>query len=250
MHSNSAILKVESASRRFGGLMAVNQVNLTLASGEVRALIGPNGAGKTSLFNLVTGVLKCSAGGIKFKGQEISHLPAYKRYKLGIGRSFQIVNLFVDHTVKENVRLGAQAALKRTTHPLEWVGPRAIDRKTDEILDRYRWFKDPLAKAGTLIYAEQKKLETLMALTSSPDLLLLDEPAAGIDETDINIMVEMIRSLAKNRTVLLTDHDIGFVMAIADKISVLDQGSIIAEGSPREVASNPKVEEVYFGRSH
>lgn len=250
MHSNDAILRVENASRRFGGLTAVNKVNLTLHSGEIRALIGPNGAGKTSLFNLVTGVLKCSSGSIKFKGQEISHLPSYRRFKLGIGRSFQIVNLFVDLTVEENIRLGVQATLKRTTHPLEWISPRAIDWKTQEMLDQHKWFRNPLAKAGSLIYAEQKKLETLMALTSNPDLLLLDEPAAGIDENDINIMVDMIRSLSTNRTVLLTDHDIRFVMAIADRISVLDQGAIIAEGSPQEVAANPKVEEVYFGGSH
>lgn len=250
MHSNDAILRVENASRRFGGLMAVNKVNLTLPAGEIRALIGPNGAGKTSLFHLVTGVLKCSSGRIQFKGQDISHLHSYQRFKLGIGRSFQIVNLFADHTVQENVRLGVQGALKRTTHPLEWVSPRAIELKTNEIFDSYQWFKDPLAKAGSLIYAEQKKLETLMALTSDPDLLLLDEPAAGIDENDINIMIEMIRSLSANRTVLLTDHDIKFVMAIADRISVLDQGSIIAEGTPEEVAANPKVEEVYFGGAH
>lgn len=250
MLANDAILRVENVSRRFGGLTAVKNVNLTVGAGEIRALIGPNGAGKTSLFNLVAGALKCSSGSIQFKGQDISDLHAYQRFKLGIGRSFQIVNLFADHTVLENVRLGVQGALKKTTHPLERVSPRAIELKTNELFERYKWFRDPLAKAGSLIYAEQKKLETLMALTSNPDLLLLDEPAAGIDENDINIMIEMIRSLADHRTVLLTDHDIKFVMAIADRISVLDQGSIIAEGSPEEVAANPKVEEVYFGGSH
>ncbi len=249
MQSSDAILRVENVCRRFGGLLAVNDVTLTLRRGEVRALIGPNGAGKTSLFNLVAGALNCTSGRIQFKGSEISHLPAHRRFKLGIGRSFQIVNLFAGLTVRENVRLGAQAALKKATHPLEWISPRAVEARTDEIFDRYPWFQNPAAMAGSLIYAEQKKLETLMALTSDPDLLLLDEPAAGIDENDISIMVEMIRSLATNRTVLLTDHDIRFVMAIADRISVLDQGAIIAEGTPEEVAANPKVEEVYFGGS-
>lgn len=250
MHSTDAILNVENATRRFGGLTAVNQANLTLRRGEIRALIGPNGAGKTSLFNLVTGVLKCTSGHIKFKGEEITHLPSYKRFKLGIGRSFQIVNLFTDLTVEENVRIGMQAALKKTSHPLERVDPAAIERKTQEILDEFQWFKDPSTKAGSLIYAEQKKLETLMALTSDPELLLLDEPTAGIDEDDINVMVDMIRSSSANRTILLTDHDIRFVMAIADRISVLDQGTVIAEGTPEEVAANPKVDEVYFGGSH
>lgn len=250
MLSTNAVLRVEDATRRFGGLTAVNKANLTLQAGEIRALIGPNGAGKTSLFNLVTGVLKCTSGRIEFKGQEISHLPPYRRIKLGIGRSFQIVNLFTDLSVEENVRIGMQAALKKTTHPLEWVDQRVIKRKTHEILDKFEWFNNPSTKAGSLIYAEQKKLETLMALTSDPDLLLLDEPTAGIDEDDINVMVDMIRSSSANRTILLTDHDIKFVMAIADRISVLDQGTIIAEGTPEEVAANPRVDEVYFGGTH
>jgi branched-chain amino acid transport system ATP-binding protein len=250
MQPTDPILRVENATRRFGGLTAVDNVNLALQPGEIRALIGPNGAGKTSLFNLVTGVLKCSSGRIQFKGEEISHLPSHKRFKLGIGRSFQIVNLFTDLTVAENVRIGVQAALKKTTHPLEWVDPRAVDRRTEEILDEFQWFEDPSVKAGALIYAEQKKLETLMALTSDPELLLLDEPTAGIDETDINIMVDMIRASSSNRTILLTDHDIRFVMAIADRISVLDQGAIVVEGTPREVADNPRVDEIYFGGRH
>lgn len=250
MQSTEPILRVENATRRFGGLTAVNNVSLALEYGEVRALIGPNGAGKTSLFNLVTGVLRCTSGRIQFKGREISHLPPYRRFKLGIGRSFQIVNLFTDLTIEENVRIGMQSALKKATHPLEWVDPRAVERKTQEILDEFKWFKNPSIKARSLVYAEQKKLETLMALTSNPDLLLLDEPTAGIDEDDINIMVEMIRLSSANRTILLTDHDIRFVMAIAERISVLDQGAIIAEGSPDDVAADPKVDQVYFGGGH
>jgi branched-chain amino acid transport system ATP-binding protein len=249
LQSSEVILRVENATRRFGGLTAVDNASLELRTGEIRALIGPNGAGKTSLFNLVTGVLKCTSGRIQFKGREISHLPSYRRFKLGIGRSFQIVNLFTDLTVEENVRIGVQAALKKTTHPVEWVDPRAVERRTQEILDEFKWFRDPSVKAGALIYAEQKKLETLMALTSDPELLLLDEPTAGIDETDINIMVDMIRVSSRNRTILLTDHDIRFVMAIADRISVLDQGAIIVEGTPQEVAADPKVDEIYFGGS-
>lgn len=243
----SEILKTRNVTRRFGGLTAVDQVNLTLQSGEIRALIGPNGAGKTSLFNLITGVLKCTAGQIQFKGEEISHLPPYKRFRLGIGRSFQLVNLFKNLTVEENVRIAVQGALKKRTHPLERVDRKCIERKTDETLTRFQWFKDRAATAGSLIYAEQKKLETLMALTSEPDLLLLDEPTAGIDEDDINLMVDMIHLSSKNRTVLLTDHDVRFVMKIADRITVLDQGAIIAEGAPDEIAENSKVEEVYIG---
>ena len=245
--TDGAILQVRDVTRRFGGLTAVNKVSLTLTKGEIRALIGPNGAGKTSLFNLITGVLPCSSGQIEFKGRRIEHLPPFRRFKLGMARSFQIVNLFADLTVEENIRIAVQAALKRTTHPFEWVSHKAVERKMQEILARFRWIKDPSEKAGSLNYAEQKKLETLMALTSDPELLLLDEPTAGIDEDDIALMIDMIMSSAENRTILLTDHDIRFVMKIANRITVLDQGSIIAEGTPGEIAANPMVDEVYFG---
>lgn len=249
MQAIGNILAIQNVTRQFGGLTAVNQVNLTLKSGEIRALIGPNGAGKTSLFNLITGVLKCTAGRIQFKGEEIAHLPSYKRFKLGIGRSFQIVNLFTNLTVEQNIRIAAQGALKRKTHPLERIDHKAIEQRTEETLSRFQWFKNRAANAGSLIYAEQKKLETLMALTSEPDLLLLDEPTAGIDEDDISMMVDMIRLSSESRTVLLTDHDVRFVMKIADTITVMDQGAIIAEGTPEEIAANPKVDEVYMGGS-
>ncbi len=243
----SAILRARDVTRQFGGLTAVNKVNLALTRGEIRALIGPNGAGKTSLFNLITGVLPCSSGEIEFKGARIEHLPPFRRFKLGMARSFQIVNLFADLTVEQNIRVAVQAALKRWTHPFEWVSPARVEHRMEEILDQFRWIKDPLEKAGSLNYAEQKKLETLMALTSEPELLLLDEPTAGIDEDDIALMIDMIVSSAQDRTILLTDHDIRFVMKIADRITVLDQGSVIAEGTPEEIAANPVVDEVYFG---
>ena len=248
MHAtDGAILQVRNVTRRFGGLTAVNKVSLALTTGEIRALIGPNGAGKTSLFNLITGVLPCSSGQIEFKGRRIEHLPPFRRFKMGMARSFQIVNLFADLSVEENIRVAVQAALKRVTHPFEWISHTAVEQKMQEILDRFRWIKDPSEKAGSLNYAEQKKLETLMALTSDPELLLLDEPTAGIDEDDIALMIDMIMSSAENRTILLTDHDIRFVMKIAQRVTVLDQGSIIADGTPEEIAANPVVDEVYFG---
>ena len=245
--ADNPILRTREVTRRFGGLTAVNKVSLALATGEIRALIGPNGAGKTSLFNLITGVLPCSSGEIEFKGRQIQHLPPFRRFKLGMARSFQLVNLFADLSVEQNIRVAVQAALKRTTHPFEWISPKAVEQKMQEILDRFRWIKDPSEKAGSLNYAEQKKLETLMALTSDPELLLLDEPTAGIDEDDIAMMIEMIMSSAQDRTILLTDHDIRFVMKIAGRITVLDQGSIIADGTPEEIAADPLVDEVYFG---
>jgi branched-chain amino acid transport system ATP-binding protein len=247
MISSDPILETKKVTIRFGGLTAVNCVDFQLRKGEIRALIGPNGAGKTTLFNLVTGVLKPNSGGVFFKGREISKLPPYRRIKLGMGRSFQLVNLFPELTVEKNIEIAIQASLKKKHHPFERMDRKNIKKRTKEFLAEFRWIENPLIEGGALIYAEQKKLETLLALASNPELILLDEPSAGVDEDDIFMIIDMITKISKNRTILLTDHDIKFVMKIADRITVMDQGSIIAEGLPSEIAVDPKVNEVYFG---
>lgn len=247
MISSDPILETKKVTIRFGGLTAVNCVDFQLRKGEIRALIGPNGAGKTTLFNLVTGVLRPNSGGVFFKGREISKLPPYRRIKLGMGRSFQLVNLFPELTVEKNIEIAIQASLKKKHHPFERMDRKKVKKRTKEFLAEFRWIENPLIEGGALIYAEQKKLETLLALASDPELLLLDEPSAGVDEDDIHLIIDMITKISKNRTILLTDHDIKFVMKIADRITVMDQGSIIAEGLPSEIAVDPKVNEVYFG---
>ena len=247
MTSPQPLLETEKVTIRFGGLAAVNQVDFALYEREIRALIGPNGAGKTTLFNLITGVLKPDSGKVFFRGKEITRLPAYHRMKLGMGRSFQLVNLFPELTVKKNVEIAVQASLKKKTHPFEVVDVKGVRRRAEEIFAEFDWIKDPHIEAGALIYAEQKKLETLMALASNPELVLLDEPSAGVDENDIYLIIDMIKQIAEARTILFTDHDIRFVMKIAHKITVMDQGCIIAEGLPREIAENSQVNEVYFG---
>ncbi len=247
MISPDPILETKKVTIRFGGLTAVNCVDFQLRKGEIRALIGPNGAGKTTLFNLVTGVLRPNSGGVFFKGREITKLPPYRRIKLGMGRSFQLVNLFPELTVEKNIEIAIQASLKKKHHPFERMDRKKVKMRTKEFLAEFRWIENPLIEGGTLIYAEQKKLETLLALASDPELLLLDEPSAGVDEDDIHLIIDMITKISKNRTILLTDHDIKFVMKIADRITVMDQGSIIAEGLPSEIAVDPKVNEVYFG---
>ena len=244
---NTPILETRKLFVRFGGLMAVNDVSFSLPVGQIRAIIGPNGAGKTTFFNLVTGVFKPTSGGIFFNGDDITDLPVYKRVKLGIGRSFQVVNLFPDLSVEKNLHIAVQAFLKSRTNPFESVNRADIHSRTEELLAKYHWIEDPHMSAGALIYPEQKKLETLMALVQEPELMLLDEPTAGVDENDIGLISEMITDVSHNCTILLTDHDIKFVLKIAHKITVLNHGCIIAEGTPSYISQDPKVDEIYYG---
>lgn len=241
------VLETKDLSLNFGGLQATSEVDFMLPSGQIRAIIGPNGAGKTTFFNLITGVLEPNSGRIFLHGKDITHLPAYARAKLGIGRSFQVVNLFPDLTVEQNVRIAIQASLKKKYGPFEVVGRSHIDRRTEDLFAKYDWIADRHIKAGALIYPEQKKLETLMALALKPNVMLLDEPTAGVDENDIWLITEMIHAVSQYCTIMLTDHDIKFVMGVADMVTVLNHGCVIAEGLPEAVAHDPRVEEIYFG---
>jgi branched-chain amino acid transport system ATP-binding protein len=241
------ILETKDLTRRFGGLTAIDGVNFILGKGEIRALIGPNGAGKTTLFNLITGVLKPTSGKVFFKERDITTLPPYQRIKLGIGRSFQLINIFPELSVMANVEIAVQAYFKKATSPLEIVDRKAIRSRTEEILEKFEWSGKLNVNAGTLTHAEQKRLETILAIASEPELLLLDEPAAGLDEDEISHIITLIKDTSENRTVFLTDHDIKFIMKIATKITVLHQGRIIAEGLPSEISENKEVQEAYFG---
>lgn len=245
--SADPLLETKDLLLHFGGVIATDHVSFRLAQKQVTAIIGPNGAGKTTFFNLITGVLKPQKGTIYFKNKDITKYPAYKRVKLGIGRSFQVVNVFPELTVRENIQIAMQASLKKKNHFWEKVDRREIKKKTDDLLNKYDWIRDPETLAGALIYPEQKKLETILALALNPELILLDEPTAGVDENDISLITEMINSLSRDHTILLTDHDIKFVMKLAERVVVLDQGRIIADGTPKEVAGDPKVDECYFG---
>lgn len=247
MVSHEIILETKELTKRFGGLIAVDHVNFSLQRGELRALIGPNGAGKTTLFNLIAGVLKPTSGQVFFKGRDITTLPPYKRVKLKIGRSFQLVNIFPGLSVRENVEIGAQAFFKRRTSPVEMISREAIRNRAEGILEGFGLAENSSVKAAAIVYGDQKKLEAMLALASEPELLLLDEPASGTDEKGVSLIIELIKEISVNRTVLLTDHDVKFVMKIADVITVLDRGRVIAEGSPSEISQSKEVEAAYLG---
>jgi len=247
MSSAETILATERLTKKFGGLVAVDNVNFFLQRGEIRAVIGPNGAGKTTLFNLIAGTIQPTSGKIFFKRKDITALSVCERVKFGLGRSFQEVNICRGLTVRQNVEIATQNALKKSPSPFEIVDMRQARERASHLLREFNLENDAEIEAECLIHGNQKRLETMLALALEPEILLLDEPASGADEEGVAAIMELIKAVSTDRTILLTDHDIKFVMGVADRITVLDQGKIIAEGSLTEIAQNKMVQEAYLG---
>ena len=244
----SASLELEGLRRSFGALTAVNGVTLAVAPRERRAIIGPNGAGKTTLFNLITGHLAPTAGRILFEGAPIGSLPPHAVARRGISRSFQRTNVFPRLPVRENLRLAAAAGSRGSYDMLGSVGrlwvPLERARATAEAVG----LTDRLdAPAGTLSYGEQRQLEIGIALATRPKLLLLDEPTAGMSPEETQRMTELLAGLPREITLLIIEHDMDVVFTLADRITVLHYGEILAEGTADEVKANPRVYEVYLG---
>ena len=241
-------LVVENISKDFGGLRAVDGVNLTIERGERRVLMGPNGAGKTTLFNVISGVYPASAGKIIFFEKDITQLPSYRRAELGMARTYQITNLFPKLTVGENILMACQA-LERTKfvmfRPL-FSYRRIIDR-CNELLKKFDlWEKrDTLIK--NLSHGDQRQIEVAMALAESPRLLLLDEPAAGLSSAETHALTLLLKKLDPNITILLIEHDMDVAFEFAEKITVLYQGKFLIEGPKEEIRNNPTVQEIYLG---
>ncbi len=251
MTEPAILLDVRGVSKRFGGYRAVQEVSLVLRKGERRALIGPNGAGKTTLFNLISGRLSVDAGEIRYLDAPIQHLAADAISRLGIARTFQITSIYPDLTALANVQVALFARHGRSLQLLRSAARTYVDEAMHHLADVGL---EPLARqvARSMSYGDQKKLELAIALSMQPRLLLLDEPTAGMDARARRDIVALIRRLCAEHelTLLFCEHDFESVFSIADRITVVHQGAILAEGTPDEVRRNDVVRAVYLGTQH
>src|SRR5262245_30681659 len=242
------ILQVRGLSKHFGGLAAVEDVSLDVGVGKLHAVIGPNGAGKTTLINVLSGDLSPSAGSVLFRGTEMAHLAPERRSQLGVGRSYQKVNIFPAFSALENCRLAGQS---REPHPLNWLRDAM---SYDKILENARQALSAVGLgnraaviAATLSHGEQRQLEIAMSLATDPKLLLLDEPLAGMGAEETLNMVELIGALKASHAILLVEHDMDAVSRLAQVLTVMVNGKILASGAPQAIRANPEVQRAYLG---
>jgi branched-chain amino acid transport system ATP-binding protein len=246
----SAAVEIRGISKRFGGLRAVDDVSLFVAEGERRALIGPNGAGKTTLFNCVAGTLRATAGRIAVFGTDVTALPERRRASLGVGRTFQISNVFVELPAVENVILAILG-----NEPRKWLMHRPLAGfpelagRAREALSRVGLAARADDSVSLLSYGERRQLELALALAATPKILLLDEPCAGLSPAERERFSRMIAELPRSITVLMIEHDMDVALGLADRVAVLHHGRLICEGAPAEVEADPQVREVYFGHA-
>ena len=240
--------RTENLTRAFSGFKAVNDVTLDIPKGGVRTIIGPNGAGKTTFFNLLSGLLPPSAGRIFFNGRDITALQPYERARLGISRSFQITNIFAKLTVFENVRLAVQAVYDgRSNFFFRDRSMADVEPRTLEILNDIGLANVGAALAENLSHGDQRRLEIGLVLARDPQVLLLDEPLAGMSPTETHATVDLIQRIAPGRTIVLVEHDIDVIMQISATITVLQTGQVLAVGTPEEIRSNDAVQRAYLG---
>lgn len=238
------LLQVHGLSRHYGGLAAVDNVSLDVMKGEVRAIIGPNGAGKTTLAGMISGRIDPSSGQIKFKDKDITETKASSRVLLGIAYTFQVASIFRNLTCYENVALAAQ----RRQAGILISNEKAIAVAVAKALGRVGLASDLHKMAGSLPHGHQRLLELAMTLTLAPELLILDEPTQGLAPSEIAAFCDLMREVARSATVLLIEHNLQVVLELAGRITVMDQGAILAEGSPKEIEKNSAVRQAYLGQ--
>jgi branched-chain amino acid transport system ATP-binding protein len=247
---NEVLLEAVSLSKVFGGLVAVDNVSIQIKKQTMHAIIGPNGAGKTTLFNLLSGVMPPTAGQVFYKGNDITHVSPQKRAHMGIGRSYQITNIFPNLTVLENIRLAAQAMGKDNFKLFKLADKlqEYID-KAEEVIDTVGLSGREMIIARNLPHGEKRKLELGIMLACDPELLLFDEPTAGMSSEQVPELIKIINKVVqqKDRTAILVEHRMDMVMSISDIVTVMNQGRILAEGSPHEIANNKQVQTAYLG---
>ena len=246
----TAMLEIEGLWKDFGGFVATRNVDFELKEGERHAIIGPNGAGKTTFFNLITGHLAPTKGRVRFRGQDITGMAPHKVVKLGLARSFQRINVFPRMSVFENVQVALMSRDGHATRMFKLCFDLNVD-ETYELLETVGLRREATEIAGELAYGKQKQLELAIALAQNPVALLLDEPTAGMSPSETEVAIRLVDRITKERglTLLFTEHDMGVVFGISDRISVLHHGEIIAHGLPDEVRNDPEVRRIYLGEA-
>ena len=247
-----SILQVKNASKHFGRLVAVNGVSLTVEPGELRAVIGPNGAGKTTFFNLISGFFPPTSGSIVFDGRDITDFSEHRRVEMGMARTFQITEIFPELTARENVRVAVEVACGARMKPwLAAAAKRRVAARVDELLEMGGIAAMADRLVGELSHGDQRATEIMMSLALNPRLLLLDEPTAGMGDQETYHVTKLIRRLHKDQklSIVLIEHDMRVIFHLADRIMVLAEGRVLAEGAPQEIAVSERVQAAYLGKA-
>jgi len=247
-----SILQVQNVSKHFGKLVAVNGVTLNVEPGELRAVIGPNGAGKTTFFNLISGFFPPTSGRIIFQGQDITDMPEHKRVKQGMARTFQVTEIFPELTVRENIRVAVEVADGRRLSPWISAANRSrLEARVVELMEMGGLAANADRLVGELSHGDQRATEIMMSLALNPKLLLLDEPTAGMGDQETYHVTRLIRRLHRDHklSIILIEHDMRVIFHLADRIMVLAEGSVLAEGTPDEIGKNEHVQAAYLGKA-
>ena len=246
----AALLETRGLTKRFGAFEANKEIDFSVDQGELRAVIGPNGAGKTTFFNVIAGTIPSNEGTITFGGRDITRLHGSKRVHLGIAKAFQTANLYPDQTVMQNCRLAALASIQGEFSPQLIARSKRlseVDRIASDALEQLELGGAAEARAGDLSHGDKKLLDIAIALATRPQILLLDEPVAGMSIEESRKTDQLVRRLAQKITVLIIEHDMDLIMGLSDSITVLHQGRILAQGTPAEIRANQHVQEAYLG---